>query len=118
MKRLLILSLILPFMCSCTSRSNQEQDKPLLGKYVYIDSDGILHTRNHCVLGMKTTDANGNERRKSVQFIEVSQLTQEDLQALCSWCVSDDQYEILKESAEEIIDWSPDEDYSQYIVEE
>lgn len=95
MKRLLILSLILPFMCSCTS--NSAKDEPKVGKYVYLDSHNVLHVKNPCVLGLAITDEKGNEYYKSVQRLDLYAVREYHLLNLCAWCVDDGTYEELQE---------------------
>lgn len=98
------------FFGACSN--NREENKKILpiGKYVYMDSQRILHIKKKCVLGMQITDATGNEYYKAVEFIDTIQLTKEHIKALCTWCVEDEHYSQLERIAsghEEVIDYIP-----------
>lgn len=95
MKRIytaIILSLI-AFGCS---KQEKDTTKETIGKYVYIDSQDILHVKSKCMRGMKITDATGNSFYKPIERIETCCLTDEDIVTTCAWCVDDEQYDQLR----------------------
>lgn len=94
MKKILSTFLILTLCVSCAPKK-QAKENVKLGQYVYLDSEGILHVRRPC-LGLRTRiDGSGEGGYKSIQFIEVDNITHRDLESLCPWCVSDEVYEQL-----------------------
>ncbi len=119
--------IILLFCLTCCSHKEDKKSPHDIGKYVYIDSQNILHTKKKCVLGMQITDAAGNNYYKAIDFIDTTQLTKEHIKSMCTWCVEDEQYSQLKhiaEKHEEIIDYIPgitkemqtDEYWEQYRI--
>lgn len=93
---------------SCSK--TKKKDITSVGKYVYIDSQHILHINKNCVLGMEITDAAGNSYYKAINFIDTVQLTKEHIKSMCMWCVEDEHYSQLKRIAdehEEFIDYMP-----------
>ena len=105
----IILSLI-AFGCS---KQEKNTIKETIGKYVYIDSQDILHVKNRCVLGMKITDTIGDSYYKPIERIETIYLIPEDIATTCAWCVDDEQYDQLKEIA-----YKPKNEKIGYISEE
>lgn len=114
------------FFVACSNKTEKKEIIPV-GKYVYLDSQRILHIKKKCVLGMQITDAAGNNYYKAIDFIDTTQLTKEHIKSMCMWCVEDEHYNQLKhiaEKHEEIIDYIPgmtkemqtDEYWEQYRI--
>lgn len=97
----------------CSSDRQEKAEAETLGRYVYIDSHNILHSKTPCVLGMKVTEDEGEGYYKSIQFIDTTSITTKHLQSLCPWCINDDLFDQLKQIVErhdlsqEIIDYVP-----------
>ena len=96
MKKIFI-AIILSLVAFGCSKKEKETNKETIGKYVYIDSQDILHIKNRCVLGMKITDKTGNSYYKPIERIETCCLIGEDIVTTCAWCVNDEQYDQLKD---------------------
>lgn len=97
---ILSASVMLWFLLGCARKEEKENSSRELGKYVYIDSQGVLHTRKHC-FGLEITTSNGEKSfYKSIKFIEKYKVTNSMLESMCSWCVGDEQYEELKRITE------------------
>ena len=110
MEKKLLFFILSLLAVSCSNNANKEDKEHLIGKYVYLDSQGILHIKKRCVLGMQITDATGNNYYKSIEFIDTTLLTKEHIKALCTWCVEDEHYSQLKHIVnghEEVIDYVP-----------
>ena len=111
MKKILLLSLLAIAFVGC-SKQEKDTTKETIGKYVYIDSQDILHVESKCMRGMKTTDASGNSYYKPIERIETIYLTKEDIMTTCAWCVDDVQYDqlrnIVDKPKDEIIDYIPE----------
>ena len=109
------IAIILSLVAFGCSKKEKETNKETIGKYVYIDSQDILHVKNRCVLGMKITDTTGDSYYKPIERIETIYLIPEDIATTCAWCVDDEQYDQLKKIAykpkNEIIDYMPEEVY-------
>lgn len=93
MKRLLFFIAAIA-ICGCSPKTKQES---AIGEYVYLDSYGVLHVKNPCVLGLSITDANGNEYYKSVQRLDLYAIEPIHLMRSCAWCIDDETYEELQE---------------------
>ena len=97
------------FFGACSNNREDKKNLPI-GKYVYMDSQHILHIKKKCVLGMQITNAAGNNYYKAIDFIDTIKLTKEHIKALCTWCVEDEHYSQLERIAnghEEVIDYMP-----------
>lgn len=97
MKKTLSILILAIALSACSDKNKKDDNKETtLGKYVYIDIDGVLHTENPCVMGLKVEDENKNATFKSVMRIKVEELDSEFLS--CAFCVTDEQYELLKKA--------------------
>ena len=100
---LLLFALLAIVSCGGAKEKEKENDdevlidEVLIGDYVYLDTDGILHVKNRCVMGLNVTDKNGESCYKGVHRIKVSSLTEYYLRQVmtCAWCVDDESYELL-----------------------
>ncbi len=101
------------FFTACSNnRDEKRKQKQVLpiGKYVYMDSQQILHIKKRC-LDMRITDEDAYFYSKPITFIDTSQITEKHLNSLCSWCVEDEHYSQLKDMVkrnEEIINYVPE----------
>lgn len=98
MKKILYSFMVL-CLCACVETKEKSEEKPVLGKYVYVDTQSILHVKDRCVMGLKVANENDEREYKGVYRIEVASLHEGSLYgiATCSWCVKDEHYELLKE---------------------
>lgn len=85
--------------CNERRKEKEWQEKYAIGKYVYIDSDDILHVRQRCVLGLRIEDKNENTYYKSIFYCDTSWVSTDDLLEVCPFCVKDEHYEQLMEIA-------------------
>lgn len=103
---LAILIIVLPFLlvagfymyrCQPTKESPQESlpasSKPL-GEYIYMDRMGVLHTKNGCTSVFKDRGA------KPVNPVSVTDISIRNIASICSQCVTEEQYSLLKALAE------------------
>ena len=97
MKKILICAMVL-CLCACIETKEKGDKKPMLGKYVYLDTQGVLHVKERCVMGLRVANENDEGKYKGVHRIEVASLREGSLQGVptCSWCLDDDRYELLK----------------------
>lgn len=89
---ILIVGLIATYV---SEKKEDVDDTEKIGQFVYLDSEGILHSRSKCISGMRITDKNGNSRYKSVEYIDIATLDRSYLKKLCSWCIDDEIYQQL-----------------------
>lgn len=97
--RLVSMFVILLCLYACVETKEKSEEKPVLGKYVYVDTQSVLHVKDRCVMGLKVANENGEREYKGVYRIEVASLHEGSLYgiATCPWCVKDEHYELLKE---------------------
>ena len=98
---LLLFALLSIVSCGGTKEKEKKKenvDEVLIGDYVYLDTDGILHVKENCVMGLQEKNELGIESWKGVHRIDATSLSKSDLMSIptCSWCVKDDHYEQLK----------------------
>lgn len=80
-------------------KEKEWKEKYAIGKYVYIDSDHILHVQQMCILGLRIEDKNENTYYKSIFYCDTSWLSTDDLFRVCPFCVKDEHYDQLMEIA-------------------
>lgn len=80
-------------------KEKEWKEKYAIGKYVYIDSDHILHVRQICILGLQIEGKNENTYYKSITYCDTSWLSTDNLFRVCPFCVEDEHYEQLMEIA-------------------
>jgi hypothetical protein len=100
MKRNIILLATLLVIYGC-SNSKSEKCKNVnhgIGKYVYIDSRGVLHSKK-CYTGTIITNENGQSYTLPVQFLDTTNISSLHLKKLCSRCIEDAHFEILQRIA-------------------
>lgn len=105
---LAILIIVLPFLLVAGFYMFRKQPKegklqeslptsssPLgLGEYIYMDRMGVLHTKNGCTSVFKDRGA------KPVHPVIVSDVSRSNIASICSQCVTEEQYSLLKALAE------------------
>lgn len=96
MKKILFCMIAL-CLCACVETKEKSESEPI-GEYVYLDTQGILHVKENCVMGLKVANENGERGYKGVYRIDATSLNKSDLVNIptCSWCVKDEHYEQLK----------------------
>ncbi|MDD6007612.1 MAG: hypothetical protein PUC21_09965 [Bacteroidales bacterium] len=93
-----ICGMVILFSCA-TNVKEKETKEPVIGKYVYIDSQNVLHTKKRCYRGMTVTDKNGGKHWKPIEFVDTACIRFGHLRKLCPCCVEEEQYEILNKIA-------------------
>lgn len=96
MKKILYSFMVL-CLCACVDTKEKSKSEPI-GEYVYLDTQGILHVKENCVMGLQEKNELGIESWKGVHRIDATSLSKSDLVNIptCSWCVKDEHYEQLK----------------------
>lgn len=77
---------------------SETSKKTSLEKYVYIDTESTLHLSRYCSAIGKQPGELGNTER-AVTRVLVNDVTKQMIKYTCSRCVSDEDYEQLKEIA-------------------
>ena len=80
-------------------KEKESEPKSNIGEYVYIDSQGILHTKQ-CYIGLEVTNQEGESYLKPVTRVKTIEVLPDYLRRTCSFCVKDEDYERLMEIAE------------------
>lgn len=80
-------------------KEKEWKEKYAIGKYVYIDSDQILHVKQICILGLQIEGKNENTYYKSISYCDTSWVSTDDLFRVCPFCVKDEHYDQLVEIA-------------------
>ena len=102
--------ILITFLClnfSCTK--HPEESKPKYNsrieiedsilntaKYVYIDSDSVLHVKLECGQPLSVINFDELKNKYSVRRISKNNVTYKELNRCCAVCISDERYEILK----------------------
>lgn len=120
-----MLIFVIAFICIEWSKNKEKETESsavLIGKYVYMDTDGILHTKNRCVVGMQVTESDESSYYKGIEFIDTTNLSVPQIKNLCSWCVTDEHYEILlgiTERNRAILRQEEDDEYwEQFVIKD
>ena len=88
MKRILLIIFLITTLLSCHNRQQPERGSRLK-KYVYIDWVGVLHTKNGCKAVYK------DHSMQQVRPILVADLELDNLNKICSQCVTEEQIDSL-----------------------
>ena len=112
-KTTILLMMILLTFSSCNNR--EKSDTQQIGRYVYIDTQKVLHVKKRCI-GLKITDKTGISYYKPIKFLDTANVRTQHLNSLCSRCVKDEHYEDLKQLAERHETPQDTTDYSLYII--
>jgi len=103
---LAILIIVLPFLLVAgfymfrnQPKEGKPQENPLtssspLGEYIYMDRMGVLHTKSGCTSVFKDRGA------KPVNPVSVTDISIQNIASICSQCVTEEQYSLLKALAE------------------
>ena len=75
-------------------KEKEGEPKSNIGEYVYIDSQGILHTKQ-CYVGLEVTNKEGESYLKPVTRVKTIEVRPDYLRRTCSFCVKDEDYEAL-----------------------
>lgn len=76
------------------NNDGDKQQKPTVGKYLYVDVNETIHLRRNCRAIGSQTGENG-EADRTVTRIPVSEVTTSMLDCSCSRCISDEAYDEL-----------------------
>lgn len=116
-----ILIFVIALICieGGKNKKKDESSAALIGKYVYIDTDGILHTKNRCVVGMQVTESDESSYYKGIEYIDTTNLSVIQIKNLCSWCVTDEHYEILLGITERNATTEyDDDDWEKFVIKD
>lgn len=92
MNRQLLLFITILLTASCSQKKEQitqKVQKPLIGKYLYIDNANVLHTKNGCKAVFK------DRNMQMVNPVDPVCLSFESLNRVCSRCVTEEQIDSL-----------------------
>lgn len=78
---------------SCGNKQEKRTEEKQVGKYVYVDQSGCLHTDKHCRKIRFNHDDGGNSSNYQVNFVRTSSLEGNEFTSYCSVCVTDEMYE-------------------------
>lgn len=99
---LAVLIIVLPFLLvagfyayrSQSKKEMPQENQPAsgspLGEYIYMDRMGVLHTENGCAYVFKDRGA------KPVHPVSVTDINRHNISSICSQCVTEEQYSLLK----------------------
>lgn len=83
------------FLFYFNGKGDSDKEKPVIGKYVYMDTNETIHIRRHCpAIGKQPSELGGAER--AVTRIPVEAVSISMLDYSCSRCISDEAYEELE----------------------
>lgn len=107
MKKIFLLSVLLSAVCFTACFNNKKESSEVvsvkttdtvkkeqseIGKYVYVDSRGTLHTRRYChAKPIADTVSGGCE--SPIIIISTDTLQRSDYKMICPICISDEEYE-------------------------
>lgn len=107
--RFYIISIITCISFSCVNKKNDKSEYVhKIGKYVYIDTHGVLHSEKDCI-ALTLLDNRG------VEFIETQKIQLGQLKCLCSDCIEDEDFEVLNTLIEERINDERKKIYNKFI---
>lgn len=92
---LLIIGLIV-YLFYSNNQKNEDSQKSVVGKYVYLDTENTLHVRRNChAIGKQPGELGSTDR--TVSRVEIEDVTSDMIEYTCSRCVTDEIYEELKD---------------------
>lgn len=107
-----ILVLFTVLICACDSQRPNKRISETVGKYVYIDIAGVLHVKNGCKAVYK------DHGEQEVRPYTLHSLKRENLNKICSQCVSEKQLtELFKISEYNYSDSSKNNNTLEYDVD-
>ncbi|MDN0078373.1 hypothetical protein QVO32_02970 [Bacteroides gallinaceum] len=87
---LMFLSLAI-ILLSCNSEKRQNNDV-IIGKYLYLTNDGVLHCKQDCVGVILAKDEDGH-KVTGMNFIDTLEFTDDKYMSYCTRCFNDARYE-------------------------
>jgi hypothetical protein len=103
------------FVACSGKKSKKRNDDPIIGKYVYMDSEDILHVRSTCY-GTSVANSEGSLYTKPISFVDTAILNYSHLDRLCPDCVRDEHYAELERIAKSHVFYADTIDWSEYEV--
>lgn len=110
-----IFAILIAILLGSCKGTEHEQAVSSIGKFVYVDTQKVLHVKKRCI-GLKITDKTGISYYKPIKFLDTANVRTQHLNSLCSRCVKDEHYEDLKQLAERHETPQDTTDYSLYII--
>jgi len=89
------IAFILFVLCMVACKNTEEKPKSEVGKYVYVDREGVLHIKQRC-----TKFILKDEQDFGVKRISSENIPPEYLENCCSYCINDEAYDILESKVE------------------
>lgn len=84
---------------SCSNTKNEEHSSNVIGKYLYMTDDAILHISKNCV-GLRLTKDEDGQRVFGMNFIDTTEFCPNYEYSYCTRCFDDASYEnVLQISA-------------------
>lgn len=80
---------------SCSGRKNSDEPTSQIGKYIYLDDNGIYHINSKCVKLMLTGKDDDGHDIYAKYMIDTLSFTESQYFRVCVRCVNDEEYEHL-----------------------
>ena len=98
MEKYLFVLLTLVLSCCTIETNSSKKEKPSIpeGKYYYVDSGFIIHTKRCCITGLSTTGDSEESEYKGILFIEKRKIRRDHFRYYCAWCVDESAYEQIE----------------------
>lgn len=91
MKTVLLLLSLAFVLLSCKSEKQQEHDV-IIGKYLYLTNDGVLHCKQNCVEVILSKDEDGH-KVSGMRFVDTLEIVDDSGLSYCTICFNDARYE-------------------------
>lgn len=91
----LVVMALCVFSASC-SPDKKERGKILIGKYLYLTDDGVLHCEEKCVGMVLAKDENGH-KRYGMTFVDTLRIIDDCNLSYCTRCFNDERYDQVQE---------------------
>lgn len=91
MKKALTFLLLAFILLSCNSEKKQNNDV-IIGKYLYLTNDGVLHCKQDCVGVILAKDEDGH-KVTGMSFVDTLDIVDDSGLSYCTRCFNDARYE-------------------------
>lgn len=101
---LIYMGVICILVMSCTVGKKDKTDKYVIGKYLYLSDNSVLHTNKDCIELITARDDNGH-RVSGMQFIDTLSFLPNDEFSYCKRCFDDECYQHAQEIMERNLEY-------------